>query len=77
MLPSRSQKSTVIFRIGFRTIIFSNRMFDSNGSDTGYTGKPRLYYIVNGLPIFVRVSGNGNAVTSAGPLSFCFFCSLD
>ena len=68
-LPSRSQKSTVIFRIGFRTIIFSNRMFDSNGSDTGYTGKPRLYYIVNGLPIFVRVSGNGNAI----PLSFCHY----
>ena len=41
-------------RIGFRTIIFSNRMFDSNGSDTGYTGEPRLFYIVNGLPIFVR-----------------------
>ena len=79
VLPSRSQKSTVIFRIGFRTIIFSNRMFDSNGSDTGYTGKPRLYYIVNGLPIFVQVSGNRNAIhlMSAGPLSFCFFCSLD
>ena len=55
--------TTIVFRIGFRTIIFSNRMFDSNGSDTGYTGKPRLYYIVNGLPIFVRVSGNGNAIS--------------
>ena len=39
--------------IGFRTIIFSDRMFDSNG-DVGYTGKPRLFYIVNGVPIFVR-----------------------
>ena len=49
------QGGTIVFRIGFRTVIFSNQMFDSNGSDVGYTGKPRLYYIVNGLPIFVRV----------------------
>ena len=51
-----------IVRIGFRTIIFSNQMFDDNGSDVGYTGKPRLYYIVNGLPIFVRASSNETAI---------------
>ena len=61
------QGGTIVFRIGFRTIIFSNRMFDSNGSDTGYTGKPRLFYIVNGLPIFVRVSIN-EIIISAEPL---------
>ena len=44
-------------------------MFDSNGSDTGYTGKPRLYYIVNGLPIFVRASSNETAIS---PESFPF-----
>ena len=60
------------FRIGFRTIIFSNQMFDNNGSDTGYTGKPRLFYIVNGLPIFVRVSSNENTIhVSPFLLSLC------
>ena len=63
------QGGTIVFRIGFRTIIFSNQMFDSNGSDVGYTGKPRLYYIVNGLPIFVRASSNETAIS---PESFPF-----
>ena len=63
------QGGTIVVRIGFRTVIFSNQMFDSNGSDVGYTGKPRLYYIVNGLPIFVRASSNETAIS---PESFPF-----
>ena len=46
-------------------------MFDSNGSDVGYTGRPRLYYIVNGLPIFVRASSNEN-LHAISPESFRF-----
>ena len=40
--------------IGFRTVAFVNRMYTTAGKDAGFTGKPRLFYVVNGVPIFVR-----------------------
>lgn len=40
--------------VGFRTIAFVNRMYTNAGEDAGFTGTPRLFYRVNGLPIFVR-----------------------
>ena len=40
--------------IGFRTLAFVNRMYTAAGDDAGYTGGPRLFYRVNGVPIFVR-----------------------
>ena len=46
--------------IGFRTIAFVNRMYTEAGKDAGFTGTPRLFYRVNGVPIFVR---GANVVT--------------
>ena len=40
--------------IGFRTIAFVNRMFSANGTDNGFTGKPRQFFRVNGVDLFVR-----------------------
>jgi len=40
--------------IGFRTVAFVNRMFSANGTDNGFTGKPRQFFQVNGVDIFVR-----------------------
>lgn len=52
---SSSRPSVTATRlIGFRTIAFVNRMYTAAGDDAGYTGKPRLFYVVNGVPIFVR-----------------------
>ena len=46
--------------IGFRTIAFVNQMYTEAGTDAGFTGTPRLFYKVNGVPIFVR---GANVVT--------------
>ena len=40
--------------IGFRTVAFVNRMFSANGTDNGFTGKPRQFFRVNGVDLFVR-----------------------
>jgi hypothetical protein len=41
--------------VGFRSVVFVNRQFEQGGvTPIGYTGKPRLFYRVNGVELFVR-----------------------
>ena len=41
-------------RVGFRSCVFVNRQFGPQGEPLGYTGKPRLFYRVNGVEMFAR-----------------------
>ena len=42
-------------RVGFRSVVFVNRQFGPDGvMSLGYTGKPRLFYRVNGVELFAR-----------------------